>query len=641
MLKKRFIFILVIVLLNVIFISKIFAFDDKNIISVKDYGAKGDGKTDDLKAIKKAINVCDEKVECTVYFPNGNYVVSDSVIISKSNIRLLGGDNVTIKYGGTSSDIDSNHTVGVIVVKTIDRDVSNVVIDNLIVDVGASDTKYGKKDSLGRGITFIRQGKYKGTKNYYLMNDVKIVNSTIKNAYSYGIAVVGGEQLKDGYTTDSFNEIKKDYSDDFDYRLFYNYYDIENLTISGCKVDKSRIGIRINRVNNGILSNNEVSNSRLENITIQGQNINISDNKLYEHNGGCGSLCIDKSDDLNINGNYIDDSKSSAKDVDRIGICQNSSAGPSYNVIISGNNIKGSSRGIWLKNHLLSADPNGKGNIGSRPGAAFLIKDNKIEGSSITDIRIDELLDRRIDNNAYVGKSYLYNKYSNTVNKELYSNSEVGANVSLDDNKIDVIKPSIIKVGKIDKKGNYISGAKLQVKDSYGNVYNTFESKDGLYELDLLLGSYILVELDSNNDEAQFSVENDNYQRKYIYIIDKNSGEINQGSNINTNDQETNNDSSNTVQEKNDNNKDVNESENEIINNHDDKKNTVNEEKNVDDNKNIQNNINKDNNQETQLDNSKIIKDSDIIIILCLIVSIFVVAFAIIFLRNLNKKNKS
>ncbi|MBA4848949.1 glycosyl hydrolase family 28-related protein [Emticicia sp. BO119] len=59
-------------------------------VSVKSFGAKGDGKTDDKLAIQAAIDV-----NAHVYFPDGIYIVNDELIIDKK-ITVLGSKNAKI-----------------------------------------------------------------------------------------------------------------------------------------------------------------------------------------------------------------------------------------------------------------------------------------------------------------------------------------------------------------------------------------------------------------------------------------------------------------------------------------------------------------------------------------------------------------
>lgn len=59
----------------------------RETISVKDFGAVGDGVADDTAAIQAAINQGDGK---TLFFPEGIYLVSDDVIISNKKIRIVG-----------------------------------------------------------------------------------------------------------------------------------------------------------------------------------------------------------------------------------------------------------------------------------------------------------------------------------------------------------------------------------------------------------------------------------------------------------------------------------------------------------------------------------------------------------------------
>lgn len=58
--------------------------------SVKKYGAKGDGLTDDTVAIQNAINSAQTKGGGTVYFPQGTYLISATLTVTADNIQLQG-----------------------------------------------------------------------------------------------------------------------------------------------------------------------------------------------------------------------------------------------------------------------------------------------------------------------------------------------------------------------------------------------------------------------------------------------------------------------------------------------------------------------------------------------------------------------
>jgi hypothetical protein len=59
-------------------------------ISVKDYGATGDGVTDDTAAIQATIDFC--KGQQKVYFPQGNYLVTSTLNLYKGS-QLEGINN--------------------------------------------------------------------------------------------------------------------------------------------------------------------------------------------------------------------------------------------------------------------------------------------------------------------------------------------------------------------------------------------------------------------------------------------------------------------------------------------------------------------------------------------------------------------
>lgn len=68
----------------------------KEFLNVKDYGAKGDGATDDYEAIS---NLLTKYPKANLYFPAGKYLISDTLdITSKKTLR--GSGNTTIAYTG-------------------------------------------------------------------------------------------------------------------------------------------------------------------------------------------------------------------------------------------------------------------------------------------------------------------------------------------------------------------------------------------------------------------------------------------------------------------------------------------------------------------------------------------------------------
>jgi hypothetical protein len=65
-------------------------------LNVRDYGAKGDGVTDDYAAIKKAMDKAEDRAGSTIYFPPGQYRVSDGFRYTPPRTRWLGEKGATV-----------------------------------------------------------------------------------------------------------------------------------------------------------------------------------------------------------------------------------------------------------------------------------------------------------------------------------------------------------------------------------------------------------------------------------------------------------------------------------------------------------------------------------------------------------------
>lgn len=89
-----------------------------DVVSVKDFGAKGDGVTDDSAAIQAAHDAFSGNDGGTIYFPRGRYRVDSTINITKAGVRLRGVSqrasmiisrvagttiNVKVLYNGTSN----------------------------------------------------------------------------------------------------------------------------------------------------------------------------------------------------------------------------------------------------------------------------------------------------------------------------------------------------------------------------------------------------------------------------------------------------------------------------------------------------------------------------------------------------------
>ena len=112
-------------------------------LNVKDFGAKGDGKTDDTKAIQIAINKADPKEKTVIFFPKGIYIIGSFTktpnyfenycLFFHSNLHFTGeGINSVIKIANHLFD-KKDTSANAHIFKSIEA--RNVSFSNLLIDM--------------------------------------------------------------------------------------------------------------------------------------------------------------------------------------------------------------------------------------------------------------------------------------------------------------------------------------------------------------------------------------------------------------------------------------------------------------------------------------------------------------------------
>ena len=91
---------LLILLISIQYTTK----ENSSIYNVYDYGAKGDGKTNDQEAIQKAINACNEKGG-TVLFENGTFLTGQIALVSNLTLKI----DSTATILGVMSDAENDY----------------------------------------------------------------------------------------------------------------------------------------------------------------------------------------------------------------------------------------------------------------------------------------------------------------------------------------------------------------------------------------------------------------------------------------------------------------------------------------------------------------------------------------------------
>ena len=134
-------------------------------LNVRDYGAVGDGITDDTAALQRTINAAASNGS-SVYVPAGTYIVSAQIVLA-SNVPISGDEGqsvIKLKDGSVDKRLLVGHRV------------RNITLRNLVLDANRANT------------TSLNSSAGEGTGAFFTECDnVEVSNCVVRNAKWYGL----------------------------------------------------------------------------------------------------------------------------------------------------------------------------------------------------------------------------------------------------------------------------------------------------------------------------------------------------------------------------------------------------------------------------------------------------------------------
>lgn len=136
-----------------------------NLVNLKEFGVKGDGKTDDSEAIQNVITHCEKNSIKTLFVPDGVYLIKKSIIFKKGGIQLIGSGALLREESWIDKGVFPEHQPFGGCTFLIENDISGLVYDKTVADpVRIADiqfiTKNGRKNGTSTAIHF--KGEFRG-----------------------------------------------------------------------------------------------------------------------------------------------------------------------------------------------------------------------------------------------------------------------------------------------------------------------------------------------------------------------------------------------------------------------------------------------------------------------------------------------
>jgi hypothetical protein len=174
-----------------------FSMIDGAVLNVLDFGAVGDGVTDDTAAIQAAINASNNR---TLFFPTGTYLVSSIISVANKKIRIVGegirntvlhrnGNAIGLKVEqGTSAGLTSDFGISDIQLSNVSIQLYNYisfcVVDNVsIVKTVAATNNYSglvSVEAVTGDATFVSNLQITNSRFFGMYAGIAVENATVQ-----------------------------------------------------------------------------------------------------------------------------------------------------------------------------------------------------------------------------------------------------------------------------------------------------------------------------------------------------------------------------------------------------------------------------------------------------------------------------
>lgn len=285
------------------------------IFNVKEYGALGDGYTDDRNAIQETLNIAHASGGGIVYLPKGIYRISNYLQV-KANTKVMMDDNAVIQRAGSfyrmilnGVEGQSDYSYG------YDGD-GNLMFEGGTYDLNVDEFPPPAMDEYGP-ICF---GLHHADGIY--VKNIRITNGM--NNHYFDIAGCRNVHISDcifdnmqAYGSSNYEVIQIAPSTPGGFPPFggYDFTPCENVVVENCvfeNVDQA-VGNHANIINNGeivrdkniIINNNIIRNTRWQAIRVQAfENVVVTNNLIENVSSATGLFCY-SSENVTIENNII------------------------------------------------------------------------------------------------------------------------------------------------------------------------------------------------------------------------------------------------------------------------------------------------------------------------------------------------